>query len=113
ELALPQAPGLSSASRAFSPSSVLGPWPDSDAVVNAGIEPSEQLSEIGTLLAPEWSLALTIQANPDAYVETETAQSNAVSRTASPQVDGKISPADALAHAPAVPADSPTTGGSA
>lgn len=111
ELALPQAPGLSSASRAFSPSSVLGALPAPDAGVNTAttIPAIEPLSEIGSRLAPEWKLALAIQANPDAYADTVQGRDATVSRAASQQANSQPAqvqmPSESLAHVPALPAD--------
>lgn len=110
ELALPQAPGLSSASRAFSPSSALGPRPDSAATLSTVRMPVEPLAEIGPRLAPEWSLALAIQANPELYADMPAPVRNTPApRTAVPRAQLPDPQGDALARVPALPADAPVS----
>jgi hypothetical protein len=112
ELALPQAPGLSSASRAFSPSSALGPRADAMAALDKTTTPAEPLSEIGPRLAPEWSLALAIQADPEAFADAPpSTRGTAAQRTPAPRAETPNPQADALARVPALPADAPMSTG--
>lgn len=108
ELALPQAPGLSSASRAFSPSSALGPRADSAGAAEGPGTSVEPMSEIGPRLAPEWALALAIQANPDMYADTPSGRrERTASRAPASQAEPMSPQADALARVPALPAEAP------
>lgn len=108
ELALPQAPGLSSASRAFSPSSALGPRADAVPTLDTMTTPVEPLSEIGPRLAPEWSLALALQANPQAFEDIPaSARSTPAQRSTAPRTETPNPQGDALARMPALPADAP------
>lgn len=110
EIALPQAPGLSSASRAFSPSSVLLPWVD--ATHGGSALPDESLSDIGSRLAPEWKLAFDLKANPEAFSGARSPAQGAQGApgTGAKAASGRLDPAsEALAHAPALPADAPSS----
>lgn len=112
ELALPQAPGLSSASRAFSPSSALSPRAGAAVTPDAAAGPVEPISEIGPRLAPEWALALAIQADPNAYAETPPPASASIrQRSPAPSPEPTNPQADALARMPALPADAPPSTG--
>lgn len=108
ELALPQAPGLSSASRAFSPSSALGAKADAVATLDTMTAPVEPLAEIGPHLAPEWSLALATRASAEAYADPPSPMRNTVApRIAAPRTELPDPQGDALARMPALPAEAP------
>jgi len=70
QLALPQAPGLSSASRAFSSSSTLVPLTPPAAAADGAtrvdaLAPEETLLKVGKLLSPEWGLAVALLNEPE------------------------------------------------
>ncbi len=96
-LDLPQAPGMSSASRAFSPPSLLQPAPAmSTGPVGEEVFPAESLYKVGRSLSLEWELSLVLLTNPDALTK-----STAPSSFRSPVSQLALTPAAPAAEKPA------------
>lgn len=123
ELQLPHAPGLSSASRAFSPDANIQRSVGAADAVAGVLLPEESLHQVGRELSLEWELALLLSADPDMLDKSGTSASfRAPARAApsAPATAGPVAtlqlsapgvPMPALATAKALPADAPAQGG--